>query len=121
MATELDFRLFWMLGSALFGAGGAFAAVRLTMNQLKQSVNRNAKEIEKSKNQIAIHNISISVIDVKLTSILDIMKENKIARENAQTEYLSRFRSLEGQLVRIDQKIINGVHEVPTDYSPKRE
>jgi len=111
MTADLDFKMFWMLGSALFGAGGAFAAVKLTINQLKKTVDENKGRIEKRKEEIALHNIAIKIIDVKLSNILEIVKKGQEAREEAQKEHALRLRTIEGQLVRIDQKILNNVRK----------
>jgi len=116
MTADLDLRMFWMIGSALFGAGGAFAAVRLTINQLKKTVDENKKKIEERKAEITLHNVAIKIIDVKLTNILDIVKNGQAAREEAQKEHLTRFRAIEEGLIRIDQKILNDAQK-PTSYS----
>ena len=119
MTPDLDFKMFWMIGSALFGAGGAFAAVKLTISQVKKIVDENKENIAKRGTEIGIHNVAISVIDVKLTNILEIVKEGQKTRECAQKEHLARFRSLEEKLIRIDQKIMNDAQK-PVSYSVEK-
>lgn len=111
-----DPKLLWAIGTAIggavFGAGGAYTAVRLGIQQLKRDVMSNKEEIVKTKAHIETHKdliqsnkTAIAVIETKFDSIMETIKENKKARETAQKDHADTFKIILGRLEDISNKV----------------
>lgn len=120
MPVEMDFKLAWLVGCAigsfLFGAGGAFAAVRVGFKQLRRDVDQTkqtmkehiANNVSTSKEHLErIHKTenAVEVIVVKIDGLVKLHENEQRVREIAQDKHDKRLELIFENIAEINKKI----------------
>ena len=120
MTADLDFKLVWLVGCAigsfLFGAGGAFAAVRVGFKQLRRDVDQTrqtmkehiSNNVSTSKEHLErIHKTenAVEVIVVKIDSLIAVHENDQRVRERAQDKHDKRLELIFENIAEINKKI----------------
>jgi len=120
MPTEMDFKLAWLVGCAigsfLFGAGGAFTAVRVGFKQMRRDVDHAkqtmkehiANNVSTSREHLErIHKTenAVEVIVVKIDGLIKVHETAQFAQEKAQDKQDRRFDLISENIAEINKKI----------------